>query len=682
MIINHSRFFLMVLMSTTLLFGCRKSDNISQVPTGDKTMEQLVVNNNFNWATTNDVAFEITARDNADQPLSGVRFNIYTASPDSGGIFLFSGNTDNQGVFNLTRSLPAYLVEVVITNDFIGLIREMHLKIQSNQVKASFGGKSPNPVSLKSVMTGVSVTNGIIWKFMSSFDGNGVPSNLLPVNDVIDQPLLNDLNATLPERVSLLNSHPEFLADQAPTNLELTQEADVWITYITEGAGWRNSIGYFIFNTNTPPANPQEIEMISIIFPNLSNTGSGGGLNPGNKVYLGKIPAGKSVGFVVIQDGWPNHENSFNNGKDVYYSIPSLNPDYSTAMKKHIILLRDISRSKFTFSFDDQRISQGSDRDYNDGIMYLTVQPVSAVNNTNMPVIITTQVDRDNDGVVDTFDEYPDDATKAFNNYYPGKTTYGSLAFEDLWPGKGDYDFNDLVVTYRFNQITNGLNKVVVVEATLITEAMGAYYHNGFGFQIPVNAGQIGSVTGTSLLHGIVSTNPNGTEAQQTKAVIMAYDDAYDRIPSPSIGVGTNTEKNAPYVTPDVMNIIINMTEPVAIALMGNPPYNPFIFINGNRSIEVHLPDMPPTDKASQANFGTGDDNSKPAEGRYYKTKSNLPWALNLADKFQYVYERQPVNQGYLHFNEWAESSGSLYPDWFKTLTSGYRDNSLIYTHQ
>jgi len=92
----------------------------------------------------------------------------------------------------------------------------------------------------------------------------------------------------------------------------------------------------------------------------------------------------------------------------------------------------------------------------------------------------------------------------------------------------------------------------------------------------------------------------------------MAYDDAYDRIQPPGAGVGTYTDKNAPYVTPDIMNIKITMTEPFAIALLGNPPYNPFIFINGNRSIEVHLPDMPQTDKASVANFGTGDDNSKP----------------------------------------------------------------------
>ncbi len=58
-------------------------------------------------------------------------------------------------------------------------------------------------------------------------------------------------------------------------------------------------------------------------------------------------------------------------------------------------------------------------------------------------------VDTDGDGIANTLDMYPNDATRAFDNYYPSKTVFGTLAFEDLWPGKGDYDMNDLVVDYQ-----------------------------------------------------------------------------------------------------------------------------------------------------------------------------------------------------------------------------------------
>jgi LruC domain-containing protein len=223
---------------------------------------------------------------------------------------------------------------------------------------------------------------------------------------------------------------------------------------------------------------------------------------------------------------------------------------------------------------------------------------------------------------------------------------------------------------------------VVDVKATLITEAMGAIYHNAFGFQMPILANLVKSVTGNSILHGQITLNANGTEASQTKAVIIAYDDAYDRIPSPGVGVGTNTEKGAPYVTPDTMQLRVTFSQPIAQGQLGAPPFNPFIILGGLRTREVHLPDMAPTDMAAgSGDFGTVDDDSKPVEGRFYKTKSNLPWALNLSDKFFHVYERQAVNMAYLHFNEWAESSGTLFPDWFKTTSPGYRDNAKIYSH-
>jgi len=92
----------------------------------------------------------------------------------------------------------------------------------------------------------------------------------------------------------------------------------------------------------------------------------------------------------------------------------------------------------------------------------------------------------------------------AHNNYYPSQTGYASLAFEDLWPSMGDYDFNDLVISYRFNQITNADNAVVKIQVTLITEAMGATLHNAFGFQMGCTPAQVSGVTGLALRHTLL----------------------------------------------------------------------------------------------------------------------------------------------------------------------------------
>ena len=669
---------LLLIPLVSMLISCNKSNNNEPEPSQIKAMDELVVDKNFNWSTGKDITFTITAKDNMDNPLSKVRFNIYTASPDSGGIYISGGVTDASGIWTIVQSLPAYLTTVTVTNDYLGLIREMKLNITGNAVNAVFGGKGKNNKHLKSCETLFKDVAGTKWVYMGTYNSQGVPNYLVSPNDPVDATLLNDLNATLPERKAVPVYHPEFIASTVPNNLNLIETCDVWITYITEGATWLNSLGFFVFNTDQPPQSAAQIDTIHIIFPNLSNSGSGGGLTPGNKVYLGRFPAGKSLGWVIVPNGWKN--NGVSVGSYVLYSIPEFNPETSASLNKHMLILRDPTRLEFMYSFEDwRRDDRSCDNDFNDGVLYVKANPVTAVNTDGMPVIVTTQPDTDGDGIPDTFDDYPNDASKAFNNWYPSKTTYGTLAFEDNWPSRGDYDFNDLVVGYRFNQITNAQNKVVQVTATLITEAMGASFHNAFGLQLPIAPADVANVTGTDLRHALVTVAANHTETGQSKAVIFAYDDAYDRLPSNG-GIGTNTQLEYPYVTADTMHLTINLTNPVALSVMGTPPYNPFIVRNQDRGMEIHLPDFPPTDKADVSLLGTNIDDSQPTIGRYYKTKTNLPWAINIPDKFNYVIEKTPVNEGFLKFNSWAESSGANFPDWYKPL-SGYRDNTKIYTH-
>jgi len=686
--VSTSFLFMTLILIIGFLASCNKTGD-NPDPTGDnKKMDQLIIDRNFDWATTKDVSFTIIARDNMDNPLANVRIRIYTDSPDAGGEYMFGGVTDGSGMWASTQPIPSYMSVITVTNDYIGLVHEQKLTVQGNKVGGIFGGLAPKPVNLKS-SGGILKSSLTGVYYMGTYNSIGVPNYLEPVNDPVDANLLNDLNAALPERQPVPSYHPEYLANTVPNNLALTEQCDVWITYITEGAGWYNSLGFFTFNTNNPPATAAAIDSIKIVFPNLSNVGSnssstgyagGGGLYPGNKVYLGRFPAGKSIGWVMFANGW--NGSQVTNGNYLIYSIPALNPETDPAKKKHTILLRDATRHSIMFGFEDQRRDQGADQDFNDGILYIKANPVTAIITDGMPTMPTTQPDGDNDGVPDVFDDYPNDPLKAYDNWYPNKTGYSSLAFEDLWPGKGDYDFNDLVVSYRFNQITNAQNKVVQVKSTIITEAMGASLHNAFAFQMPVEPSLIASVTGYDLRHNVVTLSANGTEAGQSKAVIVVYDDAYDRIPPPGTGVGTNTELGAPYVIPDTMKLTINLIAGGAsVTQTGTPPYNPFIIVNGNRNREVHLADKPPTDKVNGADFGTYDDDSQVTSNRYYKTKTNLPWAINIASKFSYVYERQAVNTGYLKFNQWAESSGTLFPDWYSNTASGYRDVSKIYSH-
>lgn len=264
----------------------------------------------------------------------------------------------------------------------------------------------------------------------------------------------------------------------------------------------------------------------------------------------------------------------------------------------------------------------------------------------------------------------------------------GTLAYEDLWPGKGDYDFNDMIINYNFDITKDDQNQVQNITATFVLYAYGASYHNGFGFSFPnVTPDNIISASGYDVEQGgIFNITSKGVESGQSKATFIVFDDTWRIMPPLEPGIGVNTEPGKEYVDSVTIEMQIVFYEngsfgsggPITYDQLDIGNFNPFLVVNGIREIEVHLPDHAPTDLADQSYFGTMDDNSIPADGRYYKTSNNLPWCINIPVLFEYPIEKQDITGAYLHFGEWAESDGQIYTDWYEDI-SGYRNSSLIY---
>ena len=290
-------------------------------------------------------------------------------------------------------------------------------------------------------------------------------------------------------------------------------------------------------------------------------------------------------------------------------------------------------------------------------------------------------IDTDNDGVTDDLDDYPLDPTRAFNSFFPSESSYASLVFEDLWPAKGDYDFNDLVLGVTGYEVTNANNELIDLYINFNVRAVGASLKNGFGWQFAgITPNMIGSVTGAVLEQGYVSNDVNGTELGQDSAVIIACENVEDVLHRAG-GSMFNTLENGFVGTSDVIEIHVIFDPPINQSLIGPDAYtNVFLIKNQDRSVEIHLPNRVPTDEMNMSLLGTGQDASDINEGRYYKTATGLPWGLLLLEPFDYPIEKSEVTEAYLHFAEWAESGGVDFQDWYSNKTTpGYRDNSKIY---
>lgn len=290
-----------------------------------------------------------------------------------------------------------------------------------------------------------------------------------------------------------------------------------------------------------------------------------------------------------------------------------------------------------------------------------------------------TLLDSDGDGVPDILDDFPKDAMRAFTSYYPNIGTYGSLCFVDVWPALGDQSFNSLVVDFQYRIVTNAKNEVVDIYSTFLPRAEGAGLDNSFLVAIPVppqNVELIERANTTVTSSGIFDMNQIGYEnGQLNNTVLLVVNSVYKYFNSQYY---MNVYNNVAFYPTDPIIIHVQFKRPVPSTQL-IPPYNPFLVARQKRGTEIHMMNTPPTDLATLSLFGTADDRSILAKGVYYRSSTNLPWVLEIPEKFDYPIALKQLSLAYTKYGEWASSNGTKYKDWYKNKT-GYRNATYVYT--
>ena len=263
--------------------------------------------------------------------------------------------------------------------------------------------------------------------------------------------------------------------------------------------------------------------------------------------------------------------------------------------------------------------------------------------------------DTDNDGVNDNGDDYPNDPDKAYKIMYPN-IGYNILCFEDLWPSKGDYDFNDLVLAMQGELSVNPDGYYVNALFRTKINASGGSVPLGFACNI-VDADR--NSISTDLIQSVTG---NGYTDNDVNNGVVFFDDKFD------IMVPYYTNTSYDYTgTPVEITTTINFNNNYKGTLMPNF----YTFRTNERGYEVHLPNFNATEAASQSVFGTFNDNA----GTPYRTENGLPWAMeitldidyNNADvsDFKHPLESVKITSAYSNFASWAISSGENETDWY-----------------
>jgi len=217
-----------------------------------------------------------------------------------------------------------------------------------------------------------------IYKILESYDTTGKPNNLL--KDTISGDYLSFINSILPsvdtlpfDKKNLVKSHPELFISSAMATIPLTESSDVYMTFVSQGAGYKNSIGFYTYPTAQPPLKSDDVKTIIYAFPSAGNNTP---LKAGDKIKLGRFDAGTTIGFVVMQDGWNSTTKALNNDVVHFCSNDVLNPEKEDSLKRHAVLIKYEPEHKLIFGFEDLlRTLPDCDNDFNDVVFYCTVNP-------------------------------------------------------------------------------------------------------------------------------------------------------------------------------------------------------------------------------------------------------------------------------------------------------------------
>jgi len=203
------------------------------------------------------------------------------------------------------------------------------------------------------------------------FDDQGTPDNLTDDQEICTTLLSNIFTSHLPEGININFLHPEYFTPDVPSSILLSEEAEISVTFVHEGAGYKNVLGYYYYDADNPPATVEDIQKL-IVFPNASAEGSGGGLLSGNTVeLLGNFKANTVVGFFLNANGW---NGSITQGYWAHYTDYNFNQNNM----RQSVLMHDPECGATVISFEDIFLPQ-SDKDFNDVMFQINCYPESAM---------------------------------------------------------------------------------------------------------------------------------------------------------------------------------------------------------------------------------------------------------------------------------------------------------------
>ncbi len=645
-----------------MITSCSEKTDLYQPPT---TEEVLNPDDYFSFNLTTDISLSI----NYGKDAAGSLIELYADKPVSyneditsytSKEALFKIFTDSEGKFEGKVKLPTYIDSVYILSESWNAPHLIKAKIEDGKINvealndvttASRTSRTVANPTIKTLDTSRNIYSIVEWnKYGKISDINGITSTGKFGNDFITN-IQNTLwqgalrkpanldNSSLVKETKYVNTTIAKTYINEENKQVTVENAEIFLTFLTERAGYQSSIGYYYYKSNEAPTTPQNIKKF-VIIPNASiayddpyylennEKESFSGDNPkyrksnapiskntrikllfqdANGNVSDRFPAGYTIGYFIISNGFtPNYYStgaiSYKN--NIVYSNSEWNTVYEGQKARYISL--STKSGAIVYGIED-----GADKSYEDILFCVDANPSGSIQDPDRPEI---------DPIL------PEVTTT--------ETTYHTYAYEDIWPTGGDYDLNDVIIEHKSTVTFNSKNyvKSIVDYFTPVQKIDAAVLENAFAIQY--NQNQIGNI----------SIPTESFNESSTNSIVLF--------------------KNAKNVINKSFAITRTFNDNYLLKTNIDSYINPFIIVNykqgANNRTEVHLPKCAATSMANKDQIGKEDD-------AFYIDKSgNHPFSIDIPIiNFVPSTEKTSISIFYPNFDKWVTSSGTQYSNWY-----------------
>jgi hypothetical protein len=246
----------------------------------------------------------------------------------------------------------------------------------------------------------VTITPLPAYNYLGAYTAIGTPLYLETPGDVLSTEAQETISNSLPDGYPVSDYNPQYISSGYDTDIQIETSTDVWVTFVSEGVATSNVLGFYTYDISNPLATAPAKDDITIIFPNISNLESGGGLVVGDKVNIGTFEAGIGIGWVLLNDAWSSSEENVGDAALNLYSDINFNPETDETLRTHNVLLNDATNERIVLGFEDSRRDDvDNSQDFNDAVFYITASAFESLNTNNFADITQAyDVTSGNDG--------------------------------------------------------------------------------------------------------------------------------------------------------------------------------------------------------------------------------------------------------------------------------------------